>query len=254
METNNLREEVEIDLKQIFFVLVNKLVIILLAGILVALLAFTYTKFMIEPVYQAKTQIYVYVENTTSDANSTSDIAVATYLSSDYAEIIKTQPVYEEVVSNLGLSISQSALGGMISVETIDDTRQIVIYVSSTDPYLAQEIANEVREVSSVRIEEVMKDSGVSVSSVYEATLPTSPISPNTTKNTLLGFIIGVALTVFIIIIRFIMDDTIKSPDDIERYLGISVLATIPYQEESTVKKNKKKKKKKSKKTKGKVD
>ena len=248
MEKNNFREEVEIDIKQIFFVLVDKLVIIILVGVLAALLAFTYTKFMVEPVYQTKTQIYVYVENSTNSTSSTSDIGVATYLSSDYAEIIKTTPVYEEVIENLGLSMSAGSLGSMISVSTIDDTRQIIIYVNSTDPYLAQEIANEVREVAATRMEEIMAESGVSVSTVYEASLPTSPVSPNVTKNTAIGFLAGIVLAVLVIIVKFLLDDTIKSPDDVERYLGISVLATIPLQEDEAAKKNKKKKKKKRKK------
>lgn len=249
METNNLREEVQIDIKQAFFLLLDKIVIILLVGVLAALIAFTYTKFMIDPVYQTSTQIFVFVENTASTTSS-SDVAVATYLSSDYAEIIKTTPVYEAVVENLGLSISPSAVGGMISVSTIEDTRQVVIYAKSTDPYLAQEVANMTREVAAERIEEVMKDSGVSVSTVYEASLPTTPSSPNNTRNTMLGFIIGVVIAVAIIILRFILDDTIKTTDDIERYLNLSVLATIPLQDDDSYKKGKNKKKKKAKKAK----
>lgn len=249
METNNLREEVQIDIKQAFFLLLDKIVIILLAGVLAALVALGYTKFMIDPVYTTSTQIYIYVESS-SNKTTTSDIAVAGSLSSDYAVVIKTSPVYEAVVENLGLSISPSAIGGMISVSTIEDTRQVVIYAKSTDPYLAQEVANMTREVASERIEEVMKDSGVSVSTVYEAALPTSPSSPNISKNTLIGFAAGIIIAVAIILLRFILDDTIKSPDDIERYLNLSVLASIPVHEDGTSKKGKNKKKKKAKKTK----
>lgn len=263
METNKLANEnagrvdkdssenLEIDIKQIFYALLDKLVLIVLAGVLAALLVFAYTKFMIAPVYQTQTQIYVYVESTTgSSTTTTSDISIATSLSSDYAEVITTTPVYEEVVENLGLGIEPSALGSMIGVSTIEDTRQIVITAKSTDPYLAQQVANEVREVASIRIEEVMKESGVTVSCVYEAELPTSPSSPNVTLNTLIGFLAGIFLACLIICIKVVFDDTIKTPDDIERYLNMSSLAMIPYQDEFDEEKGKRKKRKRKKKKK----
>jgi capsular polysaccharide biosynthesis protein len=66
------------------------------------------------------------------------------------------------------------------------------------------------------------------VNPIDEAKLPTSPSSPNVEKNTMIGFMIGFALSILVVAVMFILDDTIKTPDDIEKRLGVSVLASIP--------------------------
>ena len=76
------------------------------------------------------------------------------------------------------------------------------------------------------------------VNTVEEANLPTQKAAPNTMKNTLLGGILGVFIAIGIIVIIYILDDTIKTPDDVERYLELNVLASLPIKEGT--KKNKK--------------
>ena len=69
------------------------------------------------------------------------------------------------------------------------------------------------------------------VNTIEEANLPTSPSSPSVMRNTAMGGLLGLVLSAGIIIVIFLLDDTIKTPDDVENYLGLNVLTSIPIQE-----------------------
>ena len=108
----------------------------------------------------------------------------------------------------------------MITTETPTDTRIMSISVTDDDPKEAKQIADTLRKAVSVQITEIMNAD--SVNTVEEGNLPTSPSSPNVKKNMMLGALI------------FILDDTVKTPDDVEKYLGLNVLTSIPIQEGSS--------------------
>lgn len=242
MEIENRNGEVEIDLRDIFAILINKLAIIVLAAVLGAAVAFTFTKFLISPVYQARTQVLVKSTSlTTTDQIKVSDLQSSNYLTKDYMILIKSNPVLDKVIADLGLDMSSSALAGKIHVSSQTDTRILTIAVNDKDPIMAKKIADAVREASKTRIHEVMGME--TVENVDEAKLPESPISPNTKMNTLIGFMLGFVIAIAVIIIRFMLDDTIKAQEDVEKYLGLSVLGLIPELETTDSKKKKKKKK-----------
>ena len=233
METNvNMQnnDEVEIDLKEILFLLLDKLIVILLVGVLTAGLAFLGTKLFITPKYQSETSIYVMNKKEESTVNA-NDYVTSNYMTKDYEKLITSRPVIEQVIADLDLDFSVAALTGMVTVENIQDTRIINITITDTDPGRAREIADAVRATSAVKIKEVMGIEDVNV--VEPASLNSSPVSPNVFKNMVIGGALGIVIAIVVIIIRHITDDTIKSPDDIEKYLGISTLATIPVMSES---------------------
>lgn len=244
METENRNGEVEIDLREIFALLLDKLAIIALVAVLGAAVAFTFTKFLISPVYQAKTQVYVTNNKlTTTDQINVSDLQSSNYLTKDYMILVKSNPVLDKVIADLNLNMPTSELAGKISVSTPTDTRILTIAVNDKDPMMAKKIADAVREASKVQIQSVM---GIeTVNTVEEAKLPENPISPNTKVNVLIGFMLGFVIAIAVIIIRFMLDDTIKAQEDVEKYLGLSVLGLIPELESADNKKKKKKKKNK---------
>ena len=73
------------------------------------------------------------------------------------------------------------------------------------------------------------------------ANIPSKKVSPSLAKNGIIGGIIGVFLAVIIVIVIYLTNDTVKTPEDVERYLHLSVLGSIPLMEKE--KKGKKKKK-----------
>ena len=241
MEEKTLRQndEVEIDLLGLCLMLLHHLPLILPAALLTALCAFLYTSLLVSPTYQSTTQVYI-LNRTESDTLTYSDLQLGTQLTSDYAQLIKSRYVLEEVIQTMGLPLSYEALSGMVSVSTPEDTRIIAITVTDTDPVRAMDTANAVREAASEHILNVMDIQAVNV--VETANLPTGPSGPNTTRNILLGGMLGAVLVMGILVVRYLLDDSVKTTEDVERYLDLSVLAVIPLNEGETEGKKKRRK------------
>lgn len=233
METNvnmQANDEVEIDLKEIMFLLLDRLIVILLVGVLTAGLAFLGTKLLITPKYQSTTSIYIMNQNDESKVNA-SDYTTSNFMTKDYEVLITCPPVLQQVIADLDLEFSISQLESMITIQNRQDTRILYITVTDTDPGRARQIADAVRATSAIKIKDIMKIEDVNT--VSSASLSSTPVSPNVFKNMIIGAALGIIATIAVIIIRHITDDTIKSPDEIEKYLGISTLATIPIMSES---------------------
>ena len=140
--------------------------------------------------------------------------------------------------------MSYRELVGCISVTNTNNTRIVCIRITYDDPVMAKEIANEFATVSSKQIADIMMVEQPTV--VEEAVVPKGKSSPSNGKNAVLGALIGLILTAGIVIVRYLLDDTIKSADDVEKYLGLHTLAAIP--EEGGTDNSEKKQPKKSRK------
>ena len=226
----------EIDLKEVFGVILSRLWLILLCGIVLGAIGFCYSSFMLTPQYQSTTKVYIL--NKQNDDNVTySDLQMGTVLTKDYKELIKSRNVLEKVIADCGLEEKYGSLAGRVTVEPISDTRILAITVKDPDPETAKYLADEIRKVAAKHIKQVMDIEAVNV--VEEANLPERPSGPSVKKWTLLGFLLGAFLCVGVVLVRFLLDDTIKTSEDVEKYLGLSTLAMIPVMEdeESVMKK-----------------
>jgi len=221
-------DEITIDLTELFMMLWSEIHIILLAGILTALLAFVGTKLFITPLYTSTTQMYVLTKQDNNSSVTYTDLQTGTQLTKDYMVLIKSRPVLEQVISVLNLDMEVEVLADMISVETETDTRVLNISVKNEDPRVAKQIADAVREAVGIQITEIMD--AEAVNTVQEGNLATSPSSPSVMKNVMIGGILGLIISIGIFVLIFVLDDTIKTPDDVEQYLGLNVLTSIPMQ------------------------
>ena len=218
-------DEIEIDLGEIFGLLLHRLWLILLCGIACGIIGFIVSSFIITPKYDSTTKIYIL--NRQNNNNLTlSDTQLASQLTKDYTELVKSRYVLETVIKQCGLNESYGTLLSRVTVANTTDTRIISITVRDESPQAAQTIANAIRTVSASHIKSVMDIEAVNV--VDEANLPLSPAAPSITKYTVLAAAIGIVLSAIIIVICYLLDDTIKSSEDIEKYLGLSTLALIP--------------------------
>lgn len=233
-------EEMEIDLKEILFILLNKWHLIFLSGLMCALIGLLAAMFLMPEKFQSKTSIYIYDQQ--KESMSYTDLQISTVLTKDYEVLIKGRTVLESVIEELGLDCSYGALNSMVTVNVPDSTRIVEIIVEATDPYLAKDVADAVREVSSETIKSVMGVDAVNV--VETANLPEGKSSPSVSKFTILGGMLGVLAAAGMIVLLFITNDTIRSQDEVEKYLDLGVLGTIPLAENLNV--NEKKSRKKS--------
>lgn len=240
METNQQRDdEIEIDLVEVFRLLVSKLGIIILSGMIFAFLAIIGTKLFITPKYQSITKMYVLAQQN-SDTVTNSDLQTSTLLTKDYAELITSRTVAESVIANLRLDLKYDELIDKIEVGTTSDTRIITIKVTDEDPYAARDIANAVRDTAAEHIKSVMNIEAVNV--VDAANIPDQKCSPSVSKNGLIAGMLGCVLAVVIILIQYLSNDTIKVSEDVEHYLGLSTLGVIPMEKTDGKKKKKAKK------------
>ena len=238
----NQDDEIEIDLKELFYVIKRKLWIILLTGIVGAVGFGLFTAMVMKPVYTSSTMLYIV--NKTTTLTSLTDLQLGTQLTKDYKVLVTSRPVTAQVITNLDLNLSHEQLVKKIKVDNPTDTRILTISVEDTDPYMAKSIADEFASVASARMAEIMDSAPPNI--VEEAYLPTQKTKPSITKNTMIGGLAGVFLAGAVILVLFVMNDAIKTPEDVEKYLGLNTLATIPVFEDETGAKKKKSKRKKS--------
>lgn len=222
-------DEITIDLTELFMALWSKLHIIIMAGVLAALIAFVGTSFFVTPKYTSETKVYVLTRADSTAGITYNDLQTGAQLTQDYMELVTSRPVLEQTIAVLNLDKTPEELKNMISVNTPEGTRILSITVQSEDPKEAKEIADAVRDSASVQITEIMDVDAVNT--VEEGNLPTNPSSPSVKKILVLGAMLGLVLAMGIIVLICILDDTIKTPDDVEHYLGLNTLTSIPLSE-----------------------
>lgn len=218
--------EIEIDLMEIFRVLLKNVGVLILCLILGASLAFGATKLLVTPKYQASAMIYILSKSDgTTGVSSYSDVQIGQQLTQDFETLATTRTVVENVISELELDTTYEELVSTITVSDPSNTI-LKITVENEDPVLAKDIANAMSDATANHIAEVMVTD--KPTTVDVAVTPDRPSSPNTARDTVIGGILGLLIAVAVIIIRMMMDDTIKDKNDVEKYLGLTTLAAIP--------------------------
>lgn len=214
-----------IDLVEIFYLFWGHAIQVILCAILGGLLAFGYTRFLVTPLYQAEAKLYM-VSASAGSMISISDLQLGSQLTSDYQQLMVSRPLLEDVIDSLNLNMSYGALKGMISVSNPTDTRILRVTVTSSDPKLSCDIANELVDQAVVYLPRVMECDEPNV--VERAVIPGGASSPNYARNVFLGVMAGIVVCCAVILIRFLVNDTFVTADDLARRFGIQPLASIP--------------------------
>ncbi len=222
--------ETGLDIKRLLEAVVSKAWLIALVAVLCAVLAFLMTLYMIQPKYQSSAMFYVNNSSVSvGDASfsiSSADITAAKSLVESYIVILNTRESLNDVIDYAGVSRTYGELKGMISAASVNDTEIFRVVVTSTDPAEAEKIADAIAYILPKRISSIIE--GTSAKVVDAAVLPTSPSSPNYTLNTLIGFLLGAAMTALLIIGRELFDVSIRAEEDITGVCRHPVLAAVP--------------------------
>ena len=224
--TQENTKRVEIDVLALLQKLWTKKVFILFTAFYVAVFAFLGTYFFIQPTYTSSTRIYVVNQADDGKNLSAQDLQAGTFLTKDYKEIITSNDVLSEVIKDEKLNMTEADLAKMISVNIPTDTRLIPISVNAKTGQDAQSLANKVRDVAAEKIKKVTKVEDVTT--LEDAKLPDSPSSPNIKRNVALGAVLGGFLAIVGVLVREILDDRIRRPEDIEDALGLTLLGIVP--------------------------
>ncbi len=220
----------EISISDLINILKSRWISLLVVGILVAAISFAYSSFFIVPQYRATAQMFVDTRRESSDGKDTyiqsSHITAAKELASTYVYIIKTNTVLNAVINDLGLDMSYSALSSKISVSVVDETQILKVNVTDENKDRALKIAQKLVELTPTIINAKI-DSGKLIL-IDDPAVSKNPVSPNIANNTLIGFLVGVVALYTFYIVSYLLDNKIKSVDDIQRVLDLPVLGVIP--------------------------
>lgn len=220
-----------IDLLQLGKLLISKSWIITLAAIICTGITFFYTYNFITPQYEADVKIYV--NNTSLSLGSTtfsissSDLSAAQSLVDTYLVILNSRSTLDEIINQANVNYTSEQLKEMITAEAVNNTEIFKVTVKSPSPKDAAKIANTAAMVLPGKIADTVDGSSVRV--VDYAEVPTTRVSPNYTKNTALGFVMGVVLSAMVIIIVDLSNSSVRSEDYLtETYPNIPLLSVIP--------------------------
>lgn len=218
-----------IDLVEVFHTLLEHWKGIFLAALLGAAIFGAYHTFLLKPSYQADASIYI---TSTDSMISFSDLQLSAALTDDYANIIKSRTVLNRVIDDLDLNLNYKQLSALISVENPDSTHIVDIKVTCDDPELSRNITNSLMNISVDQIYQIIGSSEPTVID-YAVAEAVQDVTPGLKKYLVLGALLGICVVCAIVILRMLTDTTLKTVDDIDRYLQLPVLAAVPYYREN---------------------
>ncbi len=226
-ENNDVKE---IDLLQLLRAVAKRWWIVLISSIAAAGIAFSYTYFFVTPKYQSSILLYVNNSNISvgSISISSAELSAAKTLVDTYCVVLKSRLTLEEVIKDANLSYSYSELKDMISAASENNTEIFRITVTSENAEEACLIANTIAKVLPEKIADIVN--GSSVKNVDMGIVPDTRSSPSYSKNTVLGFVVGLALSVIALAVAELMNDKITSEDWLIQTYGdeIPLLAVVP--------------------------
>lgn len=219
----------ELDLKELINMFWTRKLQILIIVAIFLIIGLVYSYLYVEPEYTATTTVILAQSATTDDSETitSNDLTLNQKLVSTYSTLIKSDNVLDEVIRNLNIDKTASSLKNNISVSSVDDTDLIQISVTDSNPELASRIATEVVNVFIEKVANgVYKINNAQVWDAAET--PTAPSNINHTRDIIIFIFAGLVVSAIYVLIANMLDTTVKSKDDVEKKIGLTVLTTIP--------------------------
>lgn len=217
-----------IDLVELAYVLLRRWKMLVLATVVGALLAGAYHQFLVKPTYQADASIFI---TNTDSVITISDMQLSSALTEDYSKILTSRSVLKEVIEDQDLDMTYRQLQSLLTITNPDSSHIINIAVTCGDADMARNIANSLMNVGIHRIYQVI---GTGEPNVIDYSESDSVVetTPGLKRYLMLGAMLGLVLACALVTVRFLLDTTLKSEDDITKYLRLPVLSVVPYYEE----------------------
>lgn len=228
MEQRRVRDRSdEIDLLEILRAFKQKLWLILLAAFIGGGGAGAFSKLVLVPEYTSTAMLYVLSKETT--LTSLADLQIGSQLTKDYRIIVTSRPVLQDVIDSLGLEMDYKDLRKKLTLDNPSDSRILTITAKDPDPALAKLIVDKVAFTASDYIGEIMEM--VPPKLIEDGEVSLIPVGPNNKKNAVMGMMAAAAFVCGLLTLQVVLNDTVRTEDDVTKYLGITVLAAVPARE-----------------------
>lgn len=221
-----LNQEFEINFKELAVLLVKRIWIAIIAAILCGAIGTVYASNFITPMYNSRARLYI-IGSQNTGVFSPSELSAYENLTRDYLNLIKSRTILEAVIESNDLNISVGRLSSCIGVGSPANTRIIDVTVSYPDPAMAKKLCDSLCSEVQRKVIERMKSEQVTVWDW--GNLPSSPASPNVSRYTALGALLGFCLPMALFAMIYIFDDSLITTENVESRLGVNVIGTIPY-------------------------
>ena len=226
----NTNEYYTIDLLHIAKALMNKVWLIVLSGFVAAVIGFSIAAFAITPTYSSSVMLYVnnssFSLGNTSFSISSSEITAAQNLVKTYSEILKNRTTLERVIDKTGVDYTYKELSDMVVAAPSNGTEIMRVTVTTEDPYESAKIANCIAQILPARVSEIID--GASMEVVDSAIPELQKVAPSITKYTAVALILGVLLSVGVLVVFALLDDTIHDEDYVLQNYDCPILAKVP--------------------------
>ena len=224
MKPENYDDIEEIDLVEVFYAVLARWSVILLATVVLATLGYCYGRFLVTPQYASTSALYVLSKSTS--ITSMADIQVGANLTNDYMVVVKGRPVLEQVIENLELEETYDQLKEKVSVTNETNTRILTISVRDKDIKRAKTIADEIADVASAFISEKMDQDPPTI--IQYGYTDTRAVSTSPNRCALYGAMVGFIISVTAAVLLYLLNDKIMTPEELEKRTGLNTLATLP--------------------------
>lgn len=224
----DMANENEIDLLELFFAILSRWKILLAVVVISALIAGLYNYFLIKPTYQAEAEIYI--TNTDAVIN-VQDVQLSSELTVDYERIIMSRTVLKKVIDELNLKMNYRDLKELITVNNPEDSHILLIGVETSDPKKSIAITNTLVKFGIDQIYRVVGNDEPTIIDSAQADA-VNVLKPSLIKYVGMGGILGAFAVCALIVISVLMDTTLKSQEDIEKYLELPLIGEVPENEE----------------------
>ena len=230
MEEKNVQttEEVEVDLGRLLQAVWHRLWLVILVAVVTTAITLAGTLMLVTPQYESSAKFYVNNGSLAlGDISITAgDLSASKGLVKTYIVILGTRETLNDVIDYAGVEMTYSELKGYISADAVDNTEIFRVTITHPDPAVAEKLANADAHVLPKRIDTIVE--GTSAMVVETAVIAATPSSPNSVQNAVIGLVIGLVLSIAGIVIRELVDTTIRAEDDVIRISQQPVLATVP--------------------------
>ena len=223
----NEMEEQVISISEIFEAIKKRWIIIVAITLTATIISGIISFFVIDPVYEASTKVFVGKEENDNAAYNSSEINMYQQLLQTYAQAIKTKDLVNRAISGLKYDgLEARNVVESLTVNPISNTQILQIKYQSKDPNEAKDVLKSVTDEFIVTAKELVPNGNVRI--IEEVELPQNPVSPNKKMNIAIAFLLGLMVSVGLVFLLEYLDNTYKNKDQLEKELGIPVLGDIP--------------------------
>lgn len=223
------QQETTIELRELFEILMKRIWIIIGITLIATVTSGVISFFVITPIYESSTQLLVNKSESKNEmfVPTMNDIQSNLKLIETYNVIIKSPRILEQTITNMGLDMTATQLGSKIKVNAVQNSQVMAITVSDPDPMAAAHIANGIAHTFKEEIVKIMNVDNVQVLAEAKVGVSPSPVKPKPLLNMVIAFVVGLMTAVGLVFLLEYLDNTLKTEQDIERVLGLSVLGAI---------------------------